>query len=83
MSFGGFGQDNAEQQMMEAISMKVMLQTSAKCFRECVTSFKTDKLDSYESKCLQSCSTRTMDGFASMGEIQAKMQQAGGMGGGF
>jgi hypothetical protein len=69
MSFGGFGQDNSEQMMMEQISMKVMLQTSSKCFKECVNGFKTDRLDSSEIKCLQSCGTRTMDGFGSMSEI--------------
>jgi hypothetical protein len=83
MSYGGFGQNNAEQEMMAAISMKVMLQTSTVCFKECVNKFSADKLDSSEQKCIQSCAKRTMDGFASMNEIQAKMQSAGGMGGGF
>ena len=82
MSFGGqgFGQSNAEQEMMQAISMKVMLKTSTSCFSECVTKFSAERLDNGEISCLKNCAKRTMEGFASMNEVQGKMMQGGGGG---
>ncbi|GMI45767.1 hypothetical protein TrCOL_g9279 [Triparma columacea] len=50
-----------------------------KCVKECVTSFKSKKLDSYETSCVDNCSSKFFSTTARVGqrfaEIQAMKQQ--------
>ncbi|GMH68180.1 hypothetical protein TrST_g5420 [Triparma strigata] len=44
------------------------------CVRECVTSFKSKKLDSYEMPCVENCSAKLFSATARVGQRFAEIQ---------
>ena len=68
MSYGR-GRQNEEQDIMQAMMIKMTMSINKQCFQECVSSFKEDKLSSQEANCVASCAKRHSGAFAAMNDI--------------
>ena len=77
---GGFGGD--AQEMSMKISFRMMNDTMAGCFKDCVTDFRSSELSGSEKTCLGNCATRSFGLMQVFGELQEKMSRSGAMGGG-
>lgn len=81
MSFGRGGRQSEEQEVMQAMMIKMTMSINKQCFEECVTSFSADKLSSQEANCITSCAKRHSGAFSAMNDIS--QQLAGKQGGMF
>ena len=87
MSFGGRGgyggaRQNEEQEVMQAMLIKMTMSINKQCFEECVTNFSEGKLSAQEATCVISCAKRHSGAFAAMNDISQQLagkQGAGGM----
>ena len=70
------------QQMFEArYQMKLQSTVIESCFKDCINSFKEDKMTAGEKSCVGNCGTRYMQAFQEFGKTQQQMMQSqGGMG---
>ena len=68
MSYGR-GRQNEEQEVMQAMMIKMTMSINKQCFEECVTTFGNDKLSQSETTCIVSCAKRHSGAFAAMSDI--------------
>ena len=64
---GGFGGD--AQEMSMKISFRMMNDTIASCFKDCVTDFRATELSGGEKTCLNNCATRSFGLMQVFGEL--------------
>ena len=79
MSFGR-GRQTEEQEVMQAMMIKMTLSINRQCFQECITNFSSDKLSPQEANCITSCAKRHSGAFGAMNDISQQLQgKQGGM----
>ena len=79
-SRGGYGARNQEDDMMQAMLIKMTMAINKQCFGECINSFKEDTLSNAEQTCIQSCAKRQSGAFAAMNDISQQLASKGGPG---
>jgi hypothetical protein len=73
MSFG-IGRQTEEQEVMQAMMIKMTLSINKTCFQECITNFSTDKLSPQEGNCITACAKRHSGAFGAMNDISEQLQ---------
>ena len=80
MSYGGRGNSGArgeEEQVMNAMLIKLTMSINKQCFSECVTNFKEGSLAANEQTCIQACAKRQSGAFAAMNDISGELSKRG------
>ena len=80
MSYGRGGRQSEEQEVMQAMMIKMTMSINKQCFEECLTNFSNDKLSSQEANCIGSCAKRHSGAFAAMNDISQQLQGKQGSG---
>ena len=78
---GGRQQVNDEQDIMQAMLIKMTMSINKQCFNECVKDFSADRLAANEISCITGCTKRQSGAFAAMNDIQGQLsgKQGGAM----
>lgn len=80
---GNRGGRNEEEEVMQAMLIKMTMSINKQCFTECVSSFKDEKLAPAEQACIQQCAKRHSGAFTAMNDISQQLAAKGGAGGMF
>ena len=78
MSYGR-GRQNEEQEVMQAMMIKMTMSINKQCFTECVNSFREEALTASEKTCIGQCAARQSGAFAAMNDISQQLSAKGGM----